>query len=185
MPALTCQPLSKYRVTPNSYIQLGCQSNVTGIVGMWCGRRRICLVNGGRSKAAPIRVVRIKLQIPFWRGPVGNAKDGVQWKSQIHLCRTLRAGVAAYLEFRLAVQCHLCRTAESRAQRNFFIGCQADAEIVTHTPAIAGELKEVVAECVIWKFLVPSSCSHSSPSVRRLWKDWAAASHATTGLIVT
>ena len=54
------------------------------------GRRGFRLVDGVRSEAAPIRVVRIKLDIPFGRGPVGNTKDSSQRKLEVRLRRSVR-----------------------------------------------------------------------------------------------
>src|SRR5450759_5185843 len=102
-------------------------------------------MDGHRFQRAPIRVIRVELQVPFRRGPVGDAEDGFEWKGIIGARRTVGGGLnRVHLALRFTGQMLRVPAAKRGAKGDFFVWLPQESEVIAHVPAIAREPEQIV-----------------------------------------
>src|ERR1039458_7060582 len=101
-------------------------------------------MKGHRFQGVPIRVIRVELQVPFRRGPVGDAEDGYERKRVIGAGRAIRGGLnRVHLSLRFTGQMLRAPAAKGGAKGNFFVWLPQESEVIAHVPAIAREPEQI------------------------------------------
>src|SRR5208337_5550239 len=109
------------------------------------------LCNGYCAQGIPVRVFRVKFEVPFGGGPVGNTRRDLKWKRKVRACpnasvRNNRHGAErdTIMIIGIAGEVDLGRTTKGGSEGELIQRPIHGTEIITSGPAATFELKPVV-----------------------------------------